>query len=124
MDYNSIIIMEKKSGVLVKELSSLEVCEGCEYIEKLYVEDNILNIYISYNEEVDDTGFDIIYDKFNINILDDINSTISEVSDVYNPTFRIETPYFVDNLVMQDMFNKICARVKNEFMMIKKDNSL
>lgn len=121
MEYNSLIIMEKNSGILVKELGSLEVCEGCEYIEKLYVEENMLNIYITYSDEVDDLGFDIIYENFNLNILDDINSTISEISEVYSPTFKIVTPYLEDSIAMQEVFNDICTRVKDEFLRISND---
>lgn len=113
--------MEKNSGVLVKELGSLEVCEGCEYIEKLFVEGGILNIYVTYNEEVDDLGFDKIYEEFNLSILEDIKSTVTVISDVYSPTFKIETPYFEDNIVMQEIFNDICTRVKTELLRIKND---
>ena len=54
MDFSSLVLMEKdkETGFITKELGSFEVNEGALYVKKLFVLDNIVNIYFDTNKDV------------------------------------------------------------------------
>ena len=52
MDFSSLVLMEKdkETGFITKELGSFEVNEGALYVRKLFVVDNIVNLYFDTNK--------------------------------------------------------------------------
>ena len=50
MDFSSLVLMEKdkETGFITKELGSFEVNEGALYVRKLFVIDNIVNLYLFF----------------------------------------------------------------------------
>lgn len=117
MDFCSLVIMErdKEKNILIKELDQLDAVEGCQYIEKLYVEDNELVIYVTTLKDVSDDEFEAFYDEFNIEPFKGLCTEIKDLDDVYNPTFIFKMKYIDDHNMMQESFNKFCALINEEF---------
>ena len=67
MDFSSLVLMEKdkETGFITKELGSFEVNEGALYVRKLFVVDNIVNLYFDTNKDVEEWEYSAIYDLFN-----------------------------------------------------------
>ena len=70
MDFSSLVLMEKdkETGFITKELGSFEVNEGALYVRKLFVIDNIVNLYFDTNKDVEEWEYSAIYDLFNKDI--------------------------------------------------------
>ena len=95
MDFSSLVLMEKdkETGFITKELGSFEVNEGALYVRKLFVIDNIVNLYFDTNKDVEEWEYSAIYDLFNKDIFIENGFEIDEDLDEYNPTFILKFKY-------------------------------
>ena len=116
MDFSSLVLMEKdkETGFITKELGSFEVNEGALYVRKLFVIDNIVNLYFDTNKDVEEWEYSAIYDLFNIKRFEEEGFIIGEELDEYNPTFILKFPYKEEHLEMKDVLDKAVELINEE----------
>lgn len=116
MDFSSLVLMEKdkETGFIKKELGSFEVNEGALYVRKLFVVDNIVNLYFDTNKDVEEWEYSAIYDLFNKDIFVENGFEIHEDLDEYNPTFILKFKYSDEYIDMKEMIDKAVNLISNE----------
>ena len=98
MDFSSLVLMEKDkdTGFITKELGSFQVSEGALYVKKLFVVNEVVNLYFDTNKDVEEWEYSAIYDVFNYDAFIKEEFEIEDVLDEYNPTFLIKFEYVDD----------------------------
>lgn len=125
MDFSSLVLMmkDKETGFITKELGSFEVNEGALYIKKLFALDNIVNVYFDTNKDVEEWEYSAIYDLFNIDSFKNAGFEIEEVDDEYNPTYVVKMPYKEEYVDMKILIDKVVSLIdlemRNVFEAIK-----
>lgn len=116
MDFSSLVLMEKdkKTGFITKELGSFEVNEGALYVRKLFVIDNIVNLYFDTNKDVEEWEYSAIYDLFNKDIFVENGFEVDEDLDEYNPTFILKFKYSDEYIDMKEMIDKAVNLISKE----------
>ena len=116
MDFSSLVLMEKdkETGFITKELGSFEVNEGALYVRKLFVVDNIVNLYFDTNKDVEEWEYSAIYDLFNKDIFVENGFEIDEDLDEYNPTFILKFKYSDEYIDMKEMIDKAVNLISKE----------
>jgi len=116
MDFSSLVLMEKdkETGFIKKELGSFEVNEGALYVRKLFVVDNIVNLYFDTNKDVEEWEYSAIYDLFNKDVFIESGFEIDEDLDEYNPTFILKFKYNEEYAEMKEMIDKAVELISNE----------
>ena len=123
MDFSSLVLMEKdkETGFITKELGSFEVNEGALYVRKLFVVDNIVNLYFDTNKDVEEWEYSAIYDLFNKDAFIENGFEIDEDLDEYNPTFILKFKYNEEYAEMKEMIDKAVELISNEMNNIFKN---
>lgn len=110
MEETLIVIMlkDKETGFLDKEIASLKVEENENLIYNTYAEEEngaySVHMKITCDRDVEDCEFDAIYDYYDAEpILEEVE-TIEEEDDCYNPTWDVKFA-FIDNI--EEMENKV-----------------
>lgn len=116
MDFSSLVLMEKdkETGFVTKELGSFEVEEGALYVVKLYVIDNVVNLYFDTNKDVEEWEYSAIFDLFNQEAFVEAGFEIEEDEEEYNPTYILKMPYIDDYSQMKESLNKALSIIKAE----------
>ena len=116
MDFSSLVLMEKdkETGFITKELGSFEVNEGALYVRKLFVIDNIVNLYFDTNKDVAEWEYSAIYDLFNKGVFIENGFEIDEDLDEYNPTFILKFKYSDEYIDMKEMIDKAVNLISKE----------
>ncbi|MCI5727162.1 MAG: hypothetical protein MR274_06565 [Clostridium sp.] len=116
MDFSSLVLMEKdkETGFITKELGSFEVEEGALYVVKLYVIDNVVNLYFDTNKDVEEWEYSAIFDLFNQDAFVEAGFEIEEDEEEYNPTYILKMPYIDDYSQMKESLNKALSIIKAE----------
>ena len=116
MDFSSLVLMEKdkETGFITKELGSFEVNEGALYVRKLFVVDNIVNLYFDTNKDVQEWEYSAIYDLFNKDAFIENGFEIDEDLDEYNPTFILKFKYNEEYAEMKEMIDKAVELISKE----------
>lgn len=116
MDFSSLVLMEKdkETGFIKKELGSFEVNEGALYVKKLFVLDDIVNLYFDTNKNVEEWEYSAIYDLFNVEPFEEKGYEITEDLDEYNPTYIINFKYEDDYEVMKEKINECLSLITSE----------
>lgn len=116
MDFSSLVLMEKdkETGFVTKELGSFEVEEGALYVVKLYVIDNVVNLYFDTNKDVEEWEYSAIFDLFNQEAFVEAGFEIKEDEEEYNPTYILKMPYIDDYSQMKESLNKALSIIKAE----------
>ena len=116
MDFSSLVLMEKdkETGFIKKELGSFEVNEGALFVKKLYVLDEIVNMYFDTNKNVEEWEYSAIYDLFNSNAFIENGYEIDEDDDEYNPTYIIRFKYEDDYDLMKKKIQEIVSIIDKE----------
>ena len=116
MDFSSLVLMkkDKETGFITKELGSFEVNEGALYVRKLFVVDNIVNLYFDTNKDVEEWEYSAIYDLFNKDAFIENGFEIDEDLDEYNPTFILKFKYNEEYVEMKEMIDKAVELISNE----------
>ncbi|MDY3827325.1 MAG: DUF6762 family protein [Clostridium sp.] len=116
MDFSSLVLMEKdkETGFITKELGSFEVEEGALYVVKLYVIDNVVNLYFDTNKDVEEWEYSAIFDLFNQEAFVEAGFEIEEDEEEYNPTYILKMPYIDDYSQMKESLNKALSIIKAE----------
>ncbi len=116
MDFSSLVLMEKdkETSFITKELGSFEVNEGALYVRKLFVIDNIVNLYFDTNKDVEEWEYSAIYDLFNKGVFIENGFEIDEDLDEYNPTFILKFKYSDEYIDMKEMIDKAVNLISKE----------
>ena len=116
MDFSSLVLMEKdkETGFVTKELGSFEVEEGALYVVKLYVIDNVVNLYFDTNKDVEEWEYSAIFDLFNQEAFVEAGFEIKEDEEEYNPTYILKMAYIDDYSQMKESLNKALSIIKAE----------
>jgi hypothetical protein len=124
MDAKSLVLMSKENGILTNELGSYEIETGLEFVQSAYVENYIVNLFISTDKDVEDEEFDEIYDNYSMDYLEQKGYEIEELEDVYNPTWCVKFKYDDDYDVVDEKLNEVLqyheGEMKRIWEMIKK----
>ena len=115
MDFSSLVLMEKdrETGFISKELGSFQVSEGALYVKKLYVIDEIVNLYFDTNKDVEEWEYSAIYDVFNYEAFSKEEFDIEDMLDEYNPTFLIKFKYVDDYAFMKERLTRCVELIED-----------
>lgn len=96
-----IMLKDKKTGFLDKELCSLSLTENEEYIINIFVtEENdnreLLHLRLSTERDVADWEYSAIYDYYDPQRFDGKVEKITEIEDYYNPAWELVVEYSND----------------------------
>lgn len=115
MDFSSLVLMEKdrETGFISKELGSFQVSEGALYVKKLFVIDEIVNLYFDTNKDVEEWEYSAIYDVFNYEAFSKEKFDIEDMLDEYNPTFLIKFKYVDDYGFMKERLTRCVELIED-----------
>ncbi|MDU5111330.1 MAG: DUF6762 family protein [Clostridium sp.] len=115
MDFSSLVLMEKdrETGFITKELGSFQVSEGALFVKKLYVIDEIVNLYFDTNKDVEEWEYSAIYDVFNYEAFSKEEFDIEDMLDEYNPTFLIKFKYVDDYGFMKERLTRCVELIED-----------
>lgn len=122
MEETLIVVMlkENETGLFSKELFTLSIDNNEQYLLNISGCENndvlTLEILVTTDREVCDWEFDAIYDCYETSAFDDVPSVleVTEVDDVFNPTWKIVFKYDENEGVVEKTVNQILECHKNE----------
>lgn len=111
MEETVIVVMlkNKNTGFLEKELCSLDIKNNEEYIVNIYVMDNKLYIRLSTGRDVEDWEYSAIFDYYDVDLYAGEAAEVAEIEDDYNPTWEISLDYDDDVAATEEKVNKILS---------------
>ncbi len=113
-----LMLKDKETGFLDKELSAYKIGENENYIVNIFAteEDDkiIVHLKITTDRDCDDWEFDAIYDYYDNEIYNGKVITFAEETEVYNPTFLLTFDFIEDDSKMEDFIKSILEMHKNE----------
>ncbi len=110
MDASSIVIMEKEDGILSKEIASYNLEKGHNLVFKIFMENNILNLFLTIDkEEVSDEEFEFIYEEYNFKFFEERDFDIEEIDGYYNPIWVIKIPFLGDHSDTESIVNEVIS---------------
>lgn len=123
MDFSSLVLMEKdkNTGFITRELGSFQVSEGALYVKKLFVVDEVVNLYFDTNKDVEEWEYSAIYDVFNYDAFIKEEFEIEDLLDEYNPTFLIKFKYVDDYEIMKERITRCVELIEDSFESAFKD---
>lgn len=119
MEETIIVIMlkNKNTGFLEKELASLDLTENVEYIVNIFAvdeeENRKLHIKLSTERNVEDWEYSAIYDYYDPECFAG-KAQVIDADDDYNPVWEIIIEYNEDMAVMEKAVAEILAIHKKE----------
>lgn len=123
-----IMLKNKETGFLEKELGSLNINKNDEYIVNLFVlkEDDgeKLHLRISTDRDVEDWEYGAIFDNYNYDSYGDNVIEIDEIDNDYNPVWEIVIDYDDNLSVVEERVAEILDIHSNELKRVyeeKKD---
>lgn len=123
MDFSSLVLMEKdkETGFITKELGSFKVSDGALYVKKLFVLDNIINLYFDTNKDIEEWEYSAIYDVFNYGIFEENEFSIEDYLEEFNPTFLVKFKYNEDYDVVKGRIDKCVSLIEESMESAFKD---
>ena len=113
-----IMLKNKETGFLEKELGSLNINKNDEYIVNLFVlkEDDgeKLHLRISTDRDVEDWEYGAIFDNYNYDSYGDNVIEIDETDNDYNPVWEIVIDYDDNLSVVEERVAEILDIHSNE----------
>lgn len=114
-----VMMKDKESGFLDKEITSLSVGENEEFIVNLFAfEDDLektkINLKLSTDRDVEDWEYSAIFDYYDSEVFKDIVDKIYEVEDCYNPTWEFIFNYSGDDDEFESIISEILEKHKTE----------
>ena len=88
MDYSSLILMERdnETGFVSKEVGSFQVSEGAEFVKNFYVKGDEVYFVFDTKEDVEEWQYSAIYDLFDYEVRNYMNSSSFPIIDFLNAT--------------------------------------
>lgn len=131
-----IMLKNKETGFLEKELGSLNISKNDEYIVNLFVIENDgseqLHLRVSTDRDLEDWEYEAVFDSYNYDCYGDNVIEIDEIDDDYNPVWEIVIEYD-DNIsaveervaeildIHSSELNRIYAEIKDKESEYKND---
>lgn len=119
MDETIIVIMlkDKNTGFLEKELASLDLTENVGYIVNIFAVDEEgnrkLHIKLSTERDVEDWEYSAIYDYYDTDCFSGIAEVI-DADDDFNPVWEVVIDYTDETNVLEEKVAEILKVHKNE----------
>ena len=119
MDETIIVIMlkDKSTGFLEKELASLDLTENVGYIVNIFAADEDggrkLHIKLSTERDVEDWEYSAIYDYYDIDCFNGIAEVI-DADDDFNPVWEVVIDYIDETNALEERVAEILKVHKNE----------
>lgn len=120
MEAKSLVLMNKKNGILEEELGSYEIEDGLEYIFKAYVEDGIVKLFLTTDRDVSDEEYNEVFDMYDGSFTGEEGFEIEEVEEEYNPVWSVSFEFDGDYDKVKEKLNYIIKKHKNEIDEIMK----
>lgn len=115
-----IMLKDKKTGFLEKELGSLSLTENDNYIVNMFVmeqeQGEKLYIRLSTGCDVADWEYSAIYDYYDSQALEELGAVVEEADDDYNPVWQIVIDYNGDMAETEKMVSDILLIHHNEMV--------
>ncbi len=112
-----IMLKNKTTGFLEKELAVLDITENADYIVNIFVSEEDdgmkLHIKLSTAKDVEDWEYNAIYDYYDTDVFKG-TAEIEEADDDYNPVWEIVTDYSEDPTEIENRVAKILEIHKKE----------
>ncbi|HAG04743.1 MAG TPA: hypothetical protein DCG28_04805 [Lachnospiraceae bacterium] len=124
MEESLIVLMlkNKESGFLEKELQTLSVKENDEYILNIFaVEDSgntEIHIKLTTDNDVEDWEYSAIYDYYDTDVFKSEVICVKEDYDNYNPVWELVVPFSDSKEENEKMINKITQLHKSELQSV------
>ncbi|MGL4763300.1 MAG: DUF6762 family protein [Sarcina sp.] len=117
MDFSSLVLVERdnETGFLGKEIGSFAVGEGAEFVRRLFVYKNEVNLVFNTKRDVEEWEFSAIFDLFNVEAFSEAGYKIEEDEEEYNPTWKITFKYdeeLEEHEEMRAVLNEICTLIE------------
>lgn len=119
MDETIVVIMlkNKTTGFLEKELASLDLTENVEYIVNIFAVDEEdgrkLHIKLSTERNVEDWEYSAIYDYYDTDCFED-KAQVIDADDDYNPVWELVINYNEEIAVLEEQVAELLAIHKKE----------
>ncbi|EYE87991.1 hypothetical protein Q428_10465 [Fervidicella metallireducens AeB] len=121
MESKGLVLMEKVEGILQNELGSYEIEDDNGLIFKAFVENNVVNLFLTTDRDVSDDEYNEFYDLYNIEALELEGYEVEEVEEEYNPVWCIKFDFDNDHLKTQERLTEVLEFHTNE---IERINSI
>ncbi|MDO5389223.1 MAG: hypothetical protein Q4F63_08310 [Clostridia bacterium] len=112
-----IMLKNKNTGFLEKELASLDITENADYIVNIFAADEEegrkLHIKLSTKKDVADWEYSAIYDYYDTDCFNGLGQVI-DADDDYNPVWEVVIDYDDDIAVLEEKTAEILAAHKKE----------
>lgn len=112
-----IMLKNKNTGFLEKELASLDLTENVEYIVNIFAVDEEdgrkLHIKLSTERNVEDWEYSAIYDYYDPECFDD-KAVVIDADDDYNPVWELIIDYNEDISVLEEEVAELLEIHKRE----------
>ena len=113
-----IMLKDKETGFLDKELCSLSITENEEYIMTVFVSEdegkNRLHLRLSTERDLKDWEYDAVFDYYDTECFKGIADTVYEVDDCYNPVWELVLDYSDDPWQTEQTVADILRLHRNE----------
>ncbi|MDO4300876.1 MAG: hypothetical protein Q4D26_05735 [Clostridia bacterium] len=119
MEETIIVIMlkDKNTGFLEKEIASLDITENVEYIVNIFAVDEEegrkLHIKLSTERNVEDWEYSAIYDYYDTECFAG-RAEVIDADDDYNPVWEVVIDYKEDIAVLEDNVAELLAIHRKE----------
>lgn len=120
MDETVIVIMlkDKKTGFLEKELGSYKIEENEEFIYNAYALEEgdgyMVVLRLTVDRDVEDWQFEAIYDYYDFETILPFVTSIEEEEECYNPTWRVTFPFIETEEEMEEKISTVLALHRKE----------
>ena len=114
MDFSSLVIMEKdkETGLFKGQLGSYSVGDGASYVKKLYCIDGEVSLFFDTDKDVEEWEYSAIYDLFNVEAFKNLEYSIEEVDEEYNPTWVVKFKFDEEHEEIRAIINEPCNVIK------------
>ena len=121
--YNILVLMQKdkETGFFTQTVDSYKVGIGIELIENAYLteEEGDYFIYLTLTTtEVEDYQYYGIYDLYNEEIFEKLNTELLDGSGEYNPRWIVKIKYSEARNEMESLINEIVETHRNELQRV------
>jgi hypothetical protein len=117
LEAKSLVLMEREEGILESELGSYEIETGLEFVFKAYVEDEVINLFLTTDRDVDDEEYSELFERYNFDESIGGLTGNEEIDDEYNPVWLYQFDYVEDYGTTAVRLNTL---IKNHSQQIKK----
>lgn len=117
-----IMLKDKKTGFLEKELGCYTIKENEEFIHTVFAEEKentiMIHLKVTCDKEVNDWEYDAIFDYYDCETISSLNASIIECDGSFNPTWEICFPFMEEIEEMEKRISNLLALHKQELFSV------